>query len=80
MSLSKSSSLGPRRSAASPQVAAPAPSVEATFVDPSADLTKMTTLIHTPLHRNFKATVAKEGTTMRDVVEELIEKWIDDHK
>lgn len=80
MSLSKSSSLGPRRSAASTQGVAPAPSVETTFVDSSADLTKMTTLIHTPLHRSFKATVAKEGTTMRDVVEELIEKWIADHK
>ncbi|WP_072713693.1 plasmid partition protein ParG [Rhodococcus rhodnii] len=78
MSLSKSSALGPRSRPATTVPAAQ--SVESSFAHPDDDRTKMTTWIASTVHRRFKATAAAEGVKMRDVVEELVEEWIERHQ
>lgn len=49
-------------------------SVADTFTD--TDATSMLTVrINEALHRRFKAAVATQGRTMRDVVEQLLNTW-----
>lgn len=70
------SPLGPRRPLNDAEPAS-APSVAASFVDPDEARSKLTVNIDAQLHRRFKASAAASGKTMRDVVEEAIEQWID---
>ena len=49
-------------------------SVAETFTDTEAT-SMLTVRINEELHRRFKAAVATQGRTMRDVVEQLLTTW-----
>lgn len=73
-----SGQVGPRKAASKAQPAAENTSVESAFQpkDAPESLKKLTIQIDVELHRRLKEIAAREGKTMREIVEEQLTKYV----